>query len=217
MLRYADSNNKQKPLPSGAEKKCRVARKALAVLDRHPSLQGWRTIDDDDIALRRWRGRTEIVAVEARESEYPFFGTFRVQSGSGGFYEVEIHSLDGYVNSCGCIYHRANGLGACKHIEGVLAALRQRNAKAFREAAARGNPRVEVFLNRRDAATPALMWPAGDRRHANTASRWLAAFIEPDGTLACDPKKVEALVSVWPVVPADIHRRIGCHATSCRG
>ena len=157
---------------------------ARAVLDRPPPLQGWRTTDEDEIALRRWRGRTEIVAIEALEPDQPFFGTFRVQSGSGGFYEVEIRGLDGFGNSCGCIDHRANGLGTCKHIEGVLAALRQRNAKAFREAAARGTPRIEVFLDRRGAAAPALIWPAGDRRRASAASRWLAAFVEPDGTLA---------------------------------
>ena len=112
---------------------------ARAVLDRPPPLLGWRTTDEDEVALRRWRGRTEIVAIEALEPNHPFFGTFRVQSGSGGFYEVEIRDLDGFNNSCGCIDHRANGLGTCKHIEGVLAALRQRNARAFGEAAARGS------------------------------------------------------------------------------
>jgi superfamily II DNA or RNA helicase len=178
------------------------------VLDRPPPLQGWRTTDEDEVALRRWRGRTEIVAIEALEPKQPYFGTYRVQSGSGGFYEVEIRDLDGSRNSCGCIDHRANGLGTCKHIEGVLAALRQRNARAFREAAAQATPRIEVFLDRCGAATPALMWPAGDRRHANAASGWLASFIEPDGTLGCDPDKVEALVSAWRVAPADIRRRI---------
>src|SRR6266849_5715936 len=157
MLRHADSQSKQEPLPSRAARKRRGHRKARTVLDRPPPLQGWRTTDDDEIALRRWRGRTEIIAIEALEPKQPYFGTFRVQSGSGDFYEVEIRSLDGYVNSCGCIDHRANGLGTCKHIEGVLAALRQRSTKAFREAAARGSQRVEVFLDRRDAATPALM------------------------------------------------------------
>ena len=131
-----------------------------------------------------------------------------MQSGSGAFYEVEIRDLNGFRNSCGCIDHRANGLGTCKHIEGVLAALRQRSARAFREVAARGTSRIEVFLDRRGAATPALMWPAGGRRRASAASRWLAAFIEPDGTLACDPNKVEALVSAWRVAPADIRRLI---------
>ncbi len=75
--------------------KGRGRQKARAVLDRPPPLQGWRTTDDDEIALRRWRGRTEIVAIEALEPKQPFFGTFRVQSGSGGFYEVEIRDLDG--------------------------------------------------------------------------------------------------------------------------
>ena len=178
------------------------------MLDRPPPLQGWRTTDDDEIALRRWRGRTEIVAIEALEPKQPYFGTFRVQSGSGGFYEVEIRDLDGFSNSCGCIDHRANGLGTCKHIEGVLAALRQRGAKAFREAAARASQRVEVFLDRRGAATPALTWPTGARRHGSAVSEWLASFIEPDGALACDPGKVEALVSAWRVAPAEVRRLI---------
>ena len=189
-------------------KKVRGQRMARAVLDRPPPLLGWRTTDEDEVALRRWRGRTEIVAIEALETKQPFFGTFRVQSGSGGFYEVEIRDLNGFNNSCGCIDHRANGLGTCKHIEGVLAALRHRSAKAFRAAATQGTPRIEVFLDRRGAAAPALMWPAGNRRHANAASRWLAAFIEPDGTLACDPSKIEAMVSAWRVAPAEIRRRI---------
>lgn len=196
------------PLSSKPARKGRWRRRARAALDRPPSLQGWRTTDEDEVALRRWRGRTEIVTIEALESKQPFFGTFRVQSGSGAFYEVEIRDLNGFGNSCGCIDHRANGLGTCKHIEGVLAALRQRSARAFREVAARGTSRIEVFLDRRGAATPALMWPAAGRRRASAANRWLAAFIEPDGTLACDPNKVEALVSAWRVAPAEIRRLI---------
>jgi hypothetical protein len=54
-----------------------------------------------------------------------------------------------------------------------------------------------------------LLWPAGDRRHTNAVSRWLAALTETDGTLACDPGKVEALVSAWPISSVDIRRRIG--------
>ena len=107
-------------------------RKARAVLDR-PSAQGWKTSDEDEIALRRWRGASEIISVEPLEGEHPLFGTFRVQSGSGGFYEVEIRSMHDLVNSCGCIDQRVNGLGTCKHIEFTLAQLeRKRGAgKAF--------------------------------------------------------------------------------------
>jgi superfamily II DNA or RNA helicase len=190
------------------QRKKRAHPMADRVLDRPPPLQGWLTTDEDEVALRRWRGRTEILAVEPLESTQPFFGTFRVQSGSGGFYEVEIRDLDGLRNSCGCIDHRANGLGTCKHIEGVLAALQQRSPGAFRETATRGSRRIEVFLDRRGAAKPMLMRPKGDRRHDSAASRWLAAFVEADDTLPCDPSRIEALISAWRVAPAGIRRRI---------
>ena len=153
-----------------------VARKARAVLDHPPPLQGWRTTDEEEIALRRWRGRSEIVTIEALEADHPFFGTFRAQSGSGAFYEVEIRSLDGFANSCGCIDHRVNGLGTSKHIEGVLAALRQRGAKAFRQATARGSPRIEVFLDRREAGQ-CRRWcrpPRAMAGHMSKARGWLA-------------------------------------------
>ena len=190
MGQYSDSKHKQAHFRSGAARKRGTTLMARTVLDRPPALQGWRTTDEEEVALRRWRGRTEIVAIQALEPRQPFFGTFRVQSGSGFFYEVEIRDLDHFSNSCGCIDHRANGLGTCKHIEGVFAALRQRSARAFREAAARGSPRVEVFLDRRGDASPKLMWPRGNRRHANAATKWLAAFIEPDGSKIRDPNKV---------------------------
>src|ERR1700732_1475846 len=67
--------------------------KARAVLDRPAPAQGWLTTDEDEIAIRRWRGRTEIIDIEALESDHPFFGTFRTRSGTGGSYEVELRSL----------------------------------------------------------------------------------------------------------------------------
>src|SRR3974390_2923131 len=173
MLGHADSRRAQEPSGSRAEKSSRRGRKARAVLDRPPPVQGWRTTDEDEIALRRWRGSTEIVAIEELEQAHPFFGTFGVQSGAGS-YQVEIRSLDGFANSCGCIDHRVNALGTCKPIEGVLAALRRRSAKAFREAAARGTPRFEVFLDRRGDATPKLLCPASEAGHLKVARRWLA-------------------------------------------
>src|ERR1700733_9438607 len=92
--------------------------RARAVLDRPPAPQGWR-------------------ATDAVEAEHPIFGTFRTRSETGGAYEVEIRSLDGFANSCGCIDHRVNGLGTCKHVEGVLAALRRTHAKVVRAAQTR--------------------------------------------------------------------------------
>jgi hypothetical protein len=91
------------------------ARRKPCSIDR-PCRQGWHTSDDQEITLRRWRGRTEILSVKALEPDHPYFGTFRAQSASGGSYEVEIRSLKELSSSCGCIGYRVNGLGTCKHI-----------------------------------------------------------------------------------------------------
>ena len=122
--------------PSGNKSNRRVRKgKAAAVLERKP-VSGWATSDEDEIGLRRWRGSTEIHDVVALDPDHGFFGDFRVRSASGGGYVVEIRSLDGLTNSCGCIDHRVNALGTCKHIEGALAALKRGKARAFRAAAA---------------------------------------------------------------------------------
>jgi hypothetical protein len=178
-------------------------RKAKAVLERTPVL-GWRTSDEDEIALRRWRGRTEILDVARNDPEQGFFGLFRARSASGGAYEVEIRSLDKPINSCGCIDHRVNGLGTCKHVEGVLAALPRGKARAFRAAAAEGSPKIEVFLDRR-AATPTIAWPSHADEAALAAARdWLKPWLEDDGTLSRAASRIETLLEAWPTAPASV-------------
>jgi superfamily II DNA or RNA helicase len=209
MVKRSDSQSRAAlPAPPPAAGKRRPAPKSRTVLDRPPPLKGWSTTDADEIALRRWRGTTEIVAIEALEPEHPVFGTFRAQSGSGGFYEVEVRSLHDHANSCGCIDHRVNGLGTCKHIEGVLAALERRNARAFREAAKQGSPRIEAFLDRCDGAAPRVVFPASAGRRLAAARNWLEPFIGPDAMLTADASKVEALISAWHFAPAGIRRHI---------
>jgi hypothetical protein len=185
----------------------RKGKHARAVLDRRPAPQGWRTSDTEEIELRRWRGRTEITAVEALEARQPVFGTFRVRSDAGSAYEVEIRSLDRSANSCGCIDHRVNRLGTCKHIEGTLDALRRRGARAFRDAAAAGGSRVEIFLDRREAPRAALAWPRSGT-DAKAARAWLAPFLAPDGSLDQDPEKIASLLAAWATAPAHLRRRV---------
>ena len=95
--------------------------RARRVSERAPVMLGWRSSDEEEIERRRWRGRTEIAVAEPIEPAFGHFGTFLVRSASGAAYEVEIRSLERRLNSCGCADHRVNGLGTCKHIEGVLA------------------------------------------------------------------------------------------------
>ena len=191
---------------AATSKRTRAAggRKAKAVLERTP-VQGWKTSDEDEIALRRWRGRTEILDVAAQNREPGFYGTYRARSSSGGHYEVEIRSLDRTLNSCGCIDHRVNGLGTCKHVEGVLAALQRGKARAFRAAAASGSPKVEVFLDRSAGATPRILWPSEVEAAALApACAWLKPWLDNEATLSTAPDKLEVLLASWPNAPAAV-------------
>jgi hypothetical protein len=176
-------------------------------------MQGWDTSDEQELELRRWRGRTEIVSVEALEPAQPMFGTFRARSEGGGVYEVEIRALDGSTNSCGCIDHRVNGLGTCKHIEGVLAGLRRRSARAFREAATHGSARVELFLRRDGEPTPELAWPRREAEPTDAVRTWLAPFLDREGRLRGGPEDVEALIHAASEAPAQVREafRISRH------
>jgi superfamily II DNA or RNA helicase len=187
----------------GASKKARVR----ATLDRPPQAQGWNTTDEDEIALRCWRGRTEITACEALDPKQPIFGTFRVRSESGSSYEVEIRSLVLHSNSCGCIDHRVSGLGTCKHIEGVLAVLRRQNARAFDETVAASSPRVEIFLDRRSLQSPLVVWPTADKV-GRSAHQWLQPFLKSDRELDADPSKVGKLLAAWLSAPPHVRRCI---------
>lgn len=183
--------------------------RARKVLER-PAALGWKTRDEDEISLRRWRGLTEIAAIEPLEPDQPRFGTFRVRSGSGGAYEVEIRDLGGFANSCGCIDHRVNRLGTCKHIEGVRAALRCKGVRAFKQAAAAGSPRIEVFLARAGEPMPVLSWPSpGDPSGDDAAARaWLAPFMAGDGMIDPAPANITALLSAWEAAPAAVRRHL---------
>jgi hypothetical protein len=180
-------------------------RKAKAVLDRPPSLPGWLTSDEHEVNLRRWRGRTEILSIKALEPDHPYFGTFRAQSASGGSYEVEIRSLNGLANSCGCIDYRVNGLGTCKHIEGTIEAMARGRSKSFRAAKEIGSPRVEVFLDRRASCAPAIMWPADSPgRNFKSVRSWLGPYLSADGTPTQSPEQMESLIAAWDKAPPSI-------------
>jgi len=146
-------------VPPPAGRGSRRAKAARSVIEKRPSFQGWLSTDTDEIDRRRWRGQTEIVDVEALEPEQPFFGTYRVRSNGGSDYVVEIRSLEGGDNSCGCHDFWFNGLGTCKHIEGVLYRLRSRRKRAFATAARQGSPRVEIYAPPRQERF-CVTWPA---------------------------------------------------------
>ncbi len=110
-----------------------------------PSLHNWRTTDDDEINRRRERARTEDFKITNADPAHPIFSNFRVKSGSGLTYSVEVRDVGQRQFACECVDFRINGLGTCKHVEAVLLWLQARHARLFKEAAENGSTRLEVL------------------------------------------------------------------------
>ena len=159
---------------------------------------GWRTSDEHEIELRRERGAAEVGAIEKLDERRELFGAYRVRSASGEAYVVEIRSLSEPVNSCGCADHRANGLGTCKHVEGVLHRLRAR--RGHRAAMRSGNPATELFLDAREGR-PAVQW-CTRRGRRNKAERIVEAACSQSGLLSapalCSLARIETELAALP-------------------
>jgi len=170
-------------------------------------LQGWRSTDEEEIERRRQRAATEPLTIEAIESAYPVFGSFRVSSDAGSSYEVEIRSLTQPDNSCGCPDFQVNGLGTCKHVEAVLA--RVRTPKIAQQG--RGENRIEVFL-RRAGERPEVraQWPGGPVGFRRTGAFALVdRFFFPSGVLRGDPLTLlPELARALTAAPPRVRERI---------
>ncbi|MFQ5773949.1 MAG: DEAD/DEAH box helicase [Kiloniellaceae bacterium] len=185
-----------------------VASRVRRMLDRPPSFLGWHSTDEQEITRRRWRGRSEVEAVEPVDPADPFYGLYRVRSASGGTYEVEIRALSARENSCGCHDHAVNGLGTCKHIEGTLYALRRGRARPFDAAARQGSPWAEVYLSRREEPSVRVMWPA-DADLAARLREHLGAFFSDEGGLNGDPlMALPALKQAVAALPPPLARHV---------
>jgi len=110
-----------------------------------PSAHNWRTTDEDEIARRRLRARTESFQIRNCDPAHPIFSNFSVKSGSGLTYSVEVRDVRARHFACDCVDFRINGLGTCKHVEAVLLLLEARFKRHFREAARNGAGRLDVL------------------------------------------------------------------------
>src|SRR5438309_2193549 len=109
-----------------------------------PSQHNWRTTDEDEINRRRARAQSEEFRIANSDPRHPIFSNFRVQSGSGLTYSVEIRELRQRQFACECVDFRINGLGTCKHVEAVLLHLEARFKRFFQTAAKNGTPRLDL-------------------------------------------------------------------------
>ncbi len=143
--------------------------------------------------------------IQALDKGDPFFGAYAVRPKTTLVpYRVEIRALDRRNNSCTCPDFRVNGLGACKHIEAVLARLRRRGCKAFAAAAEAGPSYVEIYLSRLGTPEVRLLTP---RQAPKVARDFFGSFFGADGRLLGDPASaMPALLRAWETASAAVRR-----------
>ena len=174
---------------------------------RRPRPTGWLTSDADEIERRRLRGANESSRIEAQAQSDDFFGVYKIHSDNGQTYRVEIRSLVELINSCDCPDHRINGLGTCKHIEAALHQLQYRRKRPFQDAATRGSPYFEIFLDRRDQQIR-ISRPKGSKRRSK-ARDLLSPYFSNANTLAGEPlDKLPAMQRAINASGAAIRRKI---------
>src|SRR2546421_1455731 len=100
---------------------------------------------EEQIDLRRRRAAEEHFKI-TNLGRNRVFSDFQVTNpASGGQYRVSVRGFDVGDNTCECPDFRTNTLGTCKHIEGVLAALRDQTPEQVRrKKAAITHP--EIYL-----------------------------------------------------------------------
>ena len=153
-----------------------------------PSPHNWRTTDEDEINRRRARARTEEFRISNTDPRHPIFSNFRVRSGSGLTYSVEVRDVRQRQFACDCVDFRINGLGTCKHVEAVLLQLQARFKRLFRAAEANGTSRLDLLP---DLANDSIqLLNAGGSVPAS-----LRGWFRPDGALhkGSPEEAVEAL------------------------
>ena len=158
-----------------------AGRKAVRKIEVPPA-HNWKTTDADEINRRRLRAQTEPLQIRPLDGRHAIFSTFRVCSGSGGIYSVEIRSLSRQSFACTCVDFRTNGLGTCKHIEATLLHLEARHRRNFREAQKREPPFLDIVP---DPASDTLRIENG----ANGLPRQWRGFFTADGRLKMEPEE----------------------------
>jgi SNF2 family DNA or RNA helicase len=125
------------------------------------------------------------------------YGDYKIKSGSGRTYRIAMRGPGLFENYCSCPDFAVNTLGTCKHIEAMLARLRQRRRKALGTAHERTRASIslqygetiEVWLHLPVSPSPALrslaaeyFGPAGllRREHYGKFAQVLDAFRNAD-------------------------------------
>jgi hypothetical protein len=170
--------------------------------------QGWSTTDEQEIERRRYRGEKEPFTITPLEEKHFPFGAYRVESPTGSNYDVEIRTLNTLENSCGCPDYSVNGLGTCKHIEGVVYHLQQRYQKNWDQLSRQKPTWMEVILDVKGSQSIKLWNPIPLDSNCATSSTLPTLFSSDNILHTPDAKKIASLREALQKSPGSIQRKI---------
>src|SRR6516165_10776784 len=132
---------------------------------------------EEQIDIRRKRAAAEQYRIQNLGRNRVFSDYQVTNPTTGGQYQVSIRGFEVGDNTCTCPDYRTNTLGTCKHVEAVLATLRDEAPVGVRKRKAKV-VRPEVQLHYGEQLTPALHLP----EHSSDQLRGLAGrFFDAKG------------------------------------
>ncbi len=154
---------------------------------------------EEQIDIRRKRAAQEQLRVQNLGRNRVFSDYLVSNPTSGGQYRVSIRGFDLGDNSCECPDFRTNTLGTCKHIEAVLAALKEETPPQLRRRkAAITHP--EIYLQYGEQLRIGLHLPP---RHSDPLQQLADTFFDPRGLwLAGD--RYQHLIEMAAQVPEQV-------------
>ena len=132
---------------------------------------------EEQIDIRRKRAAEGQFSIE-KPTRKGVFGDYKVANPrTKGEYQVAIRGFDVGDNTCTCPDFRTNTLGTCKHIEAVLATLREQTPASLQHRKAIVS-RPEVYLNYGEQLRIGLHLPP---RHSDKLGQLATTFFDDKG------------------------------------
>jgi SNF2 family DNA or RNA helicase len=154
---------------------------------------------EEQIDIRRQRAVAGNFRIQNLGRNRVFSDYQIINPATGGQYRVSIRGFDVGDNACTCPDFRTNTLGTCKHIEAVLAALRDQTPEPMRRRKA-AVTRPEIFLQYGEQLRVGLHLP---ERHSDQLGQLARAFFDPQGFWKEDGR-YDQLIDALSTVPEHV-------------
>ncbi len=154
---------------------------------------------EEQIDIRRRRAAESDFRIQNLGRNRVFSDYQVINPNSGGQYQVSIRGFEIGDNACTCPDFRTNTLGTCKHIEAVLAALREETPAQLRTRKATVS-RPEVFLHYGEQLRLGLHLPP---RHSDRLAHLATTFFDEKGLWHAG-EQFEELIKAIEQVPEHV-------------